>query len=894
MIKSTIAQRIQLPCTVPPGGLAVVLADGRVAREGVQGPGNLKPDAWRGQGKHLEVVVFPASHLRLAFEVPELPTAEGIRLDLRVDLSLQIENPVQFLTDVVQDAGQLGEAELADLLRAPVHTALADALRRRTLADLDSDANLRAWLGTVIEGYLTTEADLLGRSGLTVLGVDAFDLRCRVRDEQRQVQESFYLRTTLAEAEAEGRRLLDQRLLSQLRAHLPDKEELVEHQRRMADLIEQQVEVEDRIGASREQRQQRMQAWIAAQDSRPSSLRPELWRRDLKEPVRTAPLADEQRIYVATKGGRVLAFDRETGEPAWPQPAELGVRPGEALAMAADRLWVPGHDGVLYGLDPTSGAEVHRVEIGGRLSSAPLVVGNRLYLGVDVDAVESRPGAGDVVAVDAVRGAIVQRWPVSKRGLRAQPALWGETLLIGDRSGGFHALDLRNGRVETWPVRGGRILAPALIDETRGQIFVGDSYGRVLAFDRTGRERWSARLGGAIVGQPLLHRGTLFVGASDGRVYALDPRNGRMVRDPFQARDAVAAPPVAWHHLVLASSNDGYLYALEVESGRPFWQYHSGSPVMVPPAVTPEGWLYVVDGAGHLNALRWCLARHAEGARHAEDADPPRLKEAIELWMMAGEAEAALEAAKRAGRPDWEAGLAMQLHWYDRAAHGYQRLAGQERSPAKAARWWAEAALAWELAGQDGRADRCRRLDADKRGAPLLDLHTANLPVLTLGQRDLVQVCVSNCTDALACDVRLAYEGHVQRAGEQRLGSLGPRAERMVEIEVVPTESGSAMLRVTTAYSDSKGRPQRPVPLEVRLKVAQPPEVHHHYYGPHVGRDGVIILRGESGGRGRSIRVQSGDDAIELGRGQAQDCEDCAVSRAAGYPHCMGCGKRLD
>ena len=138
-----------------------------------------------------------------------------------------------------------------------------------------------------------------------------------------------------------------------------------------------------------------------------------------------------------------------------------------------------------------------------------------------------------------------------------------------------------------------------------------------------------------------------------------------------------------------------------------------------------------------------------------------------------------------------------------------------------------------------------------------------------------------------------ARAGHVQRADEHALGSLGPHSERLVPIEVVPTESGSALLRVMAAYNDSKGQPQQPVPLEVRLKVAQAPEVHHHYHGPHVGRDGVIILRGESRAAGRSIRVQSGEDAIELGRGGMQDCKECEASRIAGHRYCLGCGKRL-
>ena len=78
MNQSTIAHRVPLPCTVPPGGVAVVLANGRFVSEGVQGPGELEPNDWRGHGQHLEAVVFPSRSLRLRFEIPDLPTAEGV------------------------------------------------------------------------------------------------------------------------------------------------------------------------------------------------------------------------------------------------------------------------------------------------------------------------------------------------------------------------------------------------------------------------------------------------------------------------------------------------------------------------------------------------------------------------------------------------------------------------------------------------------------------------------------------------------------------------------------------------------------------------------------------------------------------------------------------------
>jgi len=235
----------------------------------------------------------------------------------------------------------------------------------------------------------------------------------------------------------------------------------------------------------------------------------------------------------------------------------------------------------------------------------------------------------------------------------------------------------------------------------------------------------------------------------------------------------------------------------------------------------------------------------------------------------------------------------MDLNWHARAARYYEQLAGKTRDPGRAARWWAEAATAWELAGEDQRADHCRLQDAQGRGAPLLSLQEANLPRLALGQPDTVEVRVANRTAVLARDVVLAYQGHVQQAGERSLGSLGLHGERLEAIEVVPTESGSATLRVTARYADPAGHPQPPAYLELRLKVAQPPEVHHHYHGPHVSGDGVIIMRGGLGVEGRSLRVQSGEDAVEVGRTGGPVCSQCGRPLEPSARYCHECGKEL-
>ena len=724
--------------------------------------------------------------------------------------------------------------------------------------------------------------------------MNAFDLRCLVWDEAQQARETYYLRATLAQAEAAGHKLLDQQVLAVLRQHLPVKEDLVEHKERLAELSEREAVADQRLEAVRKTRRTQLQAWISTLRSPPSQLRPELWRKDLGDEVRTAPLCDKERVYVVTRSGHVHAFACADGAPAWSQPTELGTSPGDGTALAGSTLWIPGYDGVLYGVDPASGAVRLRIDIGGKLSSAPLVSGDLLYLSVDVDPTTLRAGTGDVVAVDPARGQVRRRWQVSRHALRAQPARSGHTIYVGDRRGNFYALDLRRNKVEQLPVRGGRILGAALVDEKRSQIVVGDSYGRVLALDRAGRERWSRRLGGPIVGQPLLHDGTIYIGAGDGRVYTLDPDSGEPVREPFSTRGPIATPPVGWRNLVFVGSNDGYLYALEAATGKPFWQYHSGDPICVPPAVTPDGHLYVVDSAGHLNALRWCLSRYAEAARRAQEARPPRWAEAVELWLLAGEAQAALDAAEKARRLDLVTALAAGLNWNNKAAQTCEQLARQSRDPLDAATWWAEAADAWTLEGDAARAQQCLLKDANARQAPLLVLEEANLPALTLGRPDKVQVCVRNLTSVLARDVVLSYRGHVKRAGRLDPVSLGPHAEKMASIEVVPTESGSATLEVTAHYADAQGRPQRPVSLNVRLKVGRPPEVHQHYYGPVVNGEGIIIMRGSAGGTGRTLQVQSGDDQIRIERsGGPARCPACGAVAEVGDRWCRQCGEPL-
>lgn len=802
----------------------------------------------------------------LRLTVAGLRSAEDVSLDLDVILVLRIVDPDLFDTQFGPASNALTEQRLAELLAETARSELAPLFRRLSLEELDSNRELRGWLSSAIQRALRDEADLAGRSGLMVRGVDAYDLRCYVWDEVRRAKEAAYLRYSIATAEARQRRLLDQALLEELTQHLETKKAVLQRKEELTRLEEQERARNAQPRWQREADQRRREERLALLRRSPSTLRPEIWRYDLRAQVDTAPLFYANRVYIATRSGLIYAFRADDGEPVWPNPVELGVQPGDGLALLEGILCIPAYNGRLYRLKADTGERLPTVEVGGALSSAPAVDGRYLYLSTDVHGLNLQPGFGRVVVVDPCAGTVHRAWQVaSNAGLRAMPTLYGDRIYVADRRGSVYAVDRRSSRVRCLTSLSSPVVGAVCIDPQRRQLVAGQvGHPFVTALDLSGQVSWQQQLDGVVVGRPLLTEHGLFVGTSGGSLYRLDAATGRLRGDPFRTGGPIATSALVYYGLVIFGSADGYLYAVDVASGELFWKYFSGSPILLAPALTSDGRLVVVDREGRLSALRWCLSRYAEGARHLERVQPPLWREAAELWALAGEVEEAIRAAQQGGHLDFAAELAFDLGWYERAGELFEQLARRFRqAEQRAERWWEKAALSWRLAGNADRAQRCLVADAQDRRAPLLSLRPANAPPLSEGQSGELQVEVRNEGPALACKVVLAYQGHVPRAGQMELGAIGPGGSRLVTLAVVGARTGAAVVKVTTTYTDSLGKDQQPVTEEISFWVNRPPEVHHHYYGPHIDGDGVIIVRGGVGGS-RQITVRSNDDTIKL------------------------------
>lgn len=154
-------------------------------------------------------------------------------------------------------------------------------------------------------------------------------------------------------------------------------------------------------------------------------------------------------------------------------------------------------------------------------------------------------------------------------------------------------------------VRIGRMVQPIVAD---GRVFLGLADGRFYALDeRTGRESWSARTGGPILGTAAWADGRVYVGSQDGRLYAFDAATGELAWS-FDTGAGVWAAPCVAEGKVFVGSRSGYFYALDAATGQKLWQYPREGPTFLPPILTPaayaDGVLYFGQESLHAVALR--------------------------------------------------------------------------------------------------------------------------------------------------------------------------------------------------------------------------------------------------------------------------------------------------
>lgn len=290
--------------------------------------------------------------------------------------------------------------------------------------------------------------------------------------------------------------------------------------------------------------------------------------------------------------------------------------------------------------------------------SAPLLVGEYLYMGVD---------DGSFYCLKARDGSVVWKYKVffgaDGKYIFSSPCIFQDTVIFGAYDGNLYGLDRFSGKRRWVFSDADWIGSSPCVNERAGLVYVGLEFGlfqkhggvaaihaktgklcwgyykipglvhaspaysqigkrvvcgsndhHLYAFDAlSGKLLWKYETEGEVKYRALFdeERGLVIFGGMDGHLYALKEETGELTLS-FQARYGFYSTPVLKDHLVIAGSLDKNVYAFNLKTKQAEWTFETRGRIFSSPVIDGEsvfigsndGCLYELDStSGKLLAV---------------------------------------------------------------------------------------------------------------------------------------------------------------------------------------------------------------------------------------------------------------------------------------------------
>jgi outer membrane protein assembly factor BamB len=296
------------------------------------------------------------------------------------------------------------------------------------------------------------------------------------------------------------------------------------------------------------------------------------WKFKTSKPILSAPVIDENTVYVGSNDSTFYALNLSTGKALWKLKTKGQVR--SKCVIADNDLFLNGGDGNLYSIDKKSGKIKWTFATKGERNydfadyhqSSPLLLNNVLYFG---------SGDGNFYAVNSTNGKLV--WSFATGDVvHTTPAISNNKIFFGSFDGNVYALNLADGSL-AWKfktvghryfpkgeVQGSPVIAKNLViigardynvyalDQDKGfghwnkafprgwvlantqhdsvvHLAGADERVMISAVPESGREHWKQKMEFLIFGQNVYSDKLMYVGTTIGKFHAINPKTGEKV-----------------------------------------------------------------------------------------------------------------------------------------------------------------------------------------------------------------------------------------------------------------------------------------------------------------------------------------------------------------------------
>lgn len=273
---------------------------------------------------------------------------------------------------------------------------------------------------------------------------------------------------------------------------------------------------------------------------------------------------DRNTIYITTGFGVVVAAKLEDGSKIWERNLKTPLR--IAPVAASGKVFVQSIDNHFYALDAQNGEILWAYDIA--LENTTVVGGAMSAYSPALDMVVTGFSNGEIQAFGATIGTplwsdslIENRYIYSSTYLhpiKASPVIEGERVYAIGSADVFAAIDLRSGK-RLWEKKIGGSHTPLLSGNT---LFVITNNNELVAVNKQkGDVLWATKIdlgkkaSKVNVFAPVMINNKIVVALSDGNVWTYDPKNGKQINQVDLNEDLNSAPIAAQGYIVFITSN---------------------------------------------------------------------------------------------------------------------------------------------------------------------------------------------------------------------------------------------------------------------------------------------------------------------------------------------------
>ncbi|QUN04745.1 outer membrane protein assembly factor BamB [Shewanella yunxiaonensis] len=288
------------------------------------------------------------------------------------------------------------------------------------------------------------------------------------------------------------------------------------------------------------------------------------------------------KIFVASRDGKVAAFDEKSGDELWkvdfndlfgdgPLKETKGARLAAGITVAQNKVFVGGESGLLVALDVETGKPIWHSLASGELLSAPTVA-------EDTVVVNCSTGALDAFNVDTGAKLWTYESTLPNLTLRGTgSAAYAEGGFFVGTADGKVAVVVKTSGQAAWeqpiyvPKGGNEFSRMADVDMTPlligSNIYAVSYNGNLVSMElRSGRVVWSRKYSSF---HELAESGVdLYLVDDHSNVYAVDRRNGLELWSNSELANRQLTSPAVYRGYVVVGDFEGYLHFIDRESGK--------------------------------------------------------------------------------------------------------------------------------------------------------------------------------------------------------------------------------------------------------------------------------------------------------------------------------------